>query len=59
MGGEADEQLRSGASDLERGLTTGKQDFDTDAQHWPIHQPVVKLEARAQCTGGLPQKWMR
>ncbi len=48
---DADPVLRSGSANLERGLSSGKQDFDTVSKDWPLHQPVPKLEARAQCSG--------
>ncbi len=43
--------LRSGALNLERGLTNGKQDYETDSKEWPVNQPTIKVEARAQCSG--------
>lgn len=43
--------FRSGALNLERGLTTGKQEYDTNSSDWPVNKPTIKVEARAQCSG--------
>lgn len=51
LGTKVDSTMKSGALDLQRGLSSGKQDFDTDKNEWPIYQPVIKVEARAQCSG--------
>ncbi|XP_046483350.1 xanthine dehydrogenase/oxidase isoform X2 [Neodiprion pinetum] len=46
-----DPRLRSGGMILERGLSTGKQDFDTDRNIWPLNKPLPKLEAIYQTSG--------
>ena len=46
-------RVRTGAVELERGISSGKQEFDTDETQWPVHQPTIKVEARAQCSGIL------
>ena len=51
VGDKAAPALRSGALNLERTLTTGKQDYDTDSKEWPVNKPTIKVEARAQCSG--------
>jgi len=43
--------MQSGATDLERGLSSGKQDYETDLNEWPINQPSVKVDAKTQCSG--------
>ena len=44
-------KLVSGGKILERPLSTGKQDFETNKSVWPLNKPVPKLEAVAQCSG--------
>jgi xanthine dehydrogenase/oxidase len=36
---------------LQRPLSSGKQDFDTDKSLFPLNEPVPKIEAVAQCSG--------
>jgi xanthine dehydrogenase/oxidase len=43
--------LVSGGKILERPLSTGKQDYETNKSLWPLNKPVPKLEAVAQCSG--------
>ena len=43
--------LVSGGKILERPLSTGKQDYETNKSVWPLNKPVRKLEAVAQCSG--------
>ena len=45
--------MRSGADDitLQRGLTSGKQNFETDEELWPVSQPIEKVEAKWQTAG--------
>jgi xanthine dehydrogenase/oxidase len=45
------ENLVSGGKILERPISTGKQDFETDKSVWPLNKPVPKLEAITQCSG--------
>jgi len=51
VGDRASPRVRSGALDLERGLSSGKQEFETDEKQWPVNKPTIKVEARAQCSG--------
>ncbi|XP_025993326.1 xanthine dehydrogenase/oxidase isoform X2 [Solenopsis invicta] len=44
-------KLRSGGSILERGLSSGMQDYETDKNIWPVTKPIVKLEAIQQTSG--------
>ena len=43
--------LVSGGKILERPLSTGKQDYETNKSVWPLNKPVPKLEAATQCSG--------
>ncbi|PNF21140.1 hypothetical protein B7P43_G05076, partial [Cryptotermes secundus] len=43
--------LVSGGKILERPISTGKQDFETNQSVWPLNKPVPKLEAVTQCSG--------
>ena len=45
--------MRSGADDitLQRGLTSGKQNFETDESLWSVSQPIEKVEAKWQTAG--------
>lgn len=43
--------LRSGGSILERGLSSGKQNYDTNKNLWPLNQPLPKMEAIYQTSG--------
>ncbi|XP_069694441.1 xanthine dehydrogenase-like isoform X2 [Periplaneta americana] len=45
------ETFTSGGKDLQRPLSSGKQDFDTDKSVWPLNKPIPKLEAMTQCSG--------
>jgi len=36
---------------LERPLSSGKQEFDTDKSLFPLNEPLRKIEAVAQCSG--------
>lgn len=44
-------KFRSGGYSLERELSSGSQNYDTDRDNWPISQPVTKLEALLQTSG--------
>ncbi|XP_018394483.1 PREDICTED: indole-3-acetaldehyde oxidase-like [Cyphomyrmex costatus] len=46
-----DPRLRSGGSLLERGLSSGTQDYDTNANIWPVNKPITKLDAIKQTSG--------
>jgi hypothetical protein len=43
--------LVSGGKILDRPISTGKQDFETNKSVWPLNKPVPKLEAVTQCSG--------
>jgi xanthine dehydrogenase/oxidase len=51
IGDKAAPEFRSGALNLEREIMNGKQDYETDSKEWPVNQPTIKVEARAQCSG--------
>ena len=51
MGSSASPEVQSGCKELERGLSSGKQDWVTDESQWPISEPVEKYEAKVQCSG--------
>ncbi|XP_059474057.1 uncharacterized protein LOC132195836 [Neocloeon triangulifer] len=42
---------RSGAENLIRPLSSGKQDFETNESVFPLNEPIPKLEAAAQTAG--------
>ncbi|XP_011498418.1 PREDICTED: xanthine dehydrogenase/oxidase-like [Ceratosolen solmsi marchali] len=44
-------KLQSGAALLQRELSSGKQDYDTNRNLWPINMPVPKLESLYQTSG--------
>ncbi|XP_018304049.1 xanthine dehydrogenase/oxidase-like [Mycetomoellerius zeteki] len=44
-------RLRSGGSLLERTLSSGTQDYDTNRDIWPVNKPITKLEAIKQTSG--------
>lgn len=44
-------KLRSGGLSLQRGLSSGRQDYDTDKNLWPLNQPIPKIEAIYQTSG--------
>ena len=51
LGDKCSEDIRSGAFEIEKGLTSGVQDFDTDETQWPISKPVEKYEGVIQTAG--------
>ena len=51
LGDKCTEDVRSGAYELDRGVTSGQQDFETDEAQWPISKPVEKYEAKIQTAG--------
>lgn len=53
MGEKSSSFLKSGAHNLVRDIMVGKQDYDTDSKEWPVNQPTIKIEARAQCSGNF------
>ncbi|XP_054016678.1 uncharacterized protein LOC128897052 isoform X1 [Hylaeus anthracinus] len=46
-----DAKIRSGGPLLQRGLSSGKQDYDTDKNIWPLNQPLPKMESVYQTSG--------
>ena len=51
MGDRAPAAARSGGADLNRGVSSGEQNYETDPSLYPVNQPIPKVESRAQCTG--------
>ncbi|XP_062708362.1 xanthine dehydrogenase isoform X2 [Aedes albopictus] len=49
--GKLDPVMKSGATTLERPLSSGKQSYDTYPNKWPLTQNVPKLEGLIQCSG--------
>ncbi|XP_076300418.1 xanthine dehydrogenase [Lasioglossum baleicum] len=46
-----DPKIRSGGTVLERELSSGKQQYDTDKSLWPLTQPIPKIESAHQTSG--------
>ncbi|CAH1401638.1 unnamed protein product [Nezara viridula] len=44
-------KYKSGGSLLQRPVSKGIQDFQTDSSIWPLNKPVPKIEALTQCAG--------
>lgn len=44
-------RLRSGGQLLERPVSKGSQDFQSDQGLYPLNQAAPKLEAKIQCSG--------
>lgn len=51
LGDEVPPALKTGALELERGISSGKQDYATEENEWPVNKPTIKVEARAQTAG--------
>ena len=51
LGNTASAAVQSAAADLDRGLSSSSQSWETDESQWPISQPVEKTEAKVQCSG--------
>lgn len=45
------DEFRSGATNIERPLSSGTQVFDTKHDLWPMTEPVLKNEGLIQCSG--------
>jgi xanthine dehydrogenase/oxidase len=45
--------VRSGALNLDRGLSRGEQSYDTDESLWPVSEPIEKVESKWQTSGEL------
>ncbi|CAL1679573.1 unnamed protein product [Lasius platythorax] len=44
-------KFRSGGTILEREVSSGTQDYDSDKNTWPVNKPTIKLEAIQQTSG--------
>lgn len=44
-------EYKSGSEILKRPLSSGKQEFETKPENYPLTKPVPKLEGMLQCTG--------
>ncbi|XP_073981622.1 uncharacterized protein isoform X2 [Rhodnius prolixus] len=44
-------RFRSGYNNLQRPISSGKQEYVTNKKNWPVSKPVQKLEALIQCAG--------
>lgn len=53
LGNKVPPVLKSGAFELERGISSGKQDYEVDEKQWPVNKPTIKVEARAQTSGKI------
>ena len=53
LGTSASEEVQSGALNLERGLSSGQQSYDTDESLYPISEPREKLEGKWQAAGEI------
>ncbi|OXA40303.1 putative aldehyde oxidase 1 [Folsomia candida] len=53
LGDSVKAPLRSGGQDLEHGPMSGQQTFDSDQKEWPLYQPIPKIEAAVQASGGF------
>ncbi|XP_068204498.1 xanthine dehydrogenase/oxidase-like isoform X2 [Palaemon carinicauda] len=51
IGDVASPDVSSGATDLVRPLSSGKQVYDENQEIWPLGQPIPKIEAHIQCSG--------
>lgn len=49
--GQVKDIYQSGSTILDRPLSKGNQDFQTDPSLYPLNQPVQKLEAQIQSSG--------
>ena len=45
--------MQSGAGELERGLSSGQQSYETDEDLWPVSEPREKVEAKWQTSGEI------
>lgn len=52
VGASASSAVVSGASDLQRPLSSSQQTFPQNSETWPVGEPVPKIEAPIQCSGG-------
>ena len=45
LGSLIPETLRSGATEISRGLSSGTASFGTQKEMWPVSQPMPKISA--------------
>ena len=53
LGGSASPEVQSGAREVERGLSSAQQSYDTDEDLWPVSEPREKVEAKWQTSGEI------
>ncbi|KAJ8299303.1 hypothetical protein KUTeg_023363 [Tegillarca granosa] len=53
LGDQVSLNLRSGATPLERPLSSGQQSYGTDTMEWPVSEPMTKVEALNQNMPGV------
>lgn len=51
LGKQADPRLQSGSIQIQRGLSSGQQHYETDPSLYPVNKPIPKIEGESQCTG--------
>ena len=51
LGTSASPEVQSAVKELDRGLSSGEQSWETDMSQWPVTQPVEKYEGKIQCSG--------
>lgn len=45
------DNLKSGACNIQRGVSKGQQSYKSDTDMWPMNQGLAKVEGKSQCTG--------
>jgi len=53
LGTSASQEVQSGAANIERGLSSGQQSYDTDESMYPVSQPIEKVEGKWQTSGEI------
>ncbi|XP_073981070.1 uncharacterized protein isoform X1 [Rhodnius prolixus] len=48
---QVNERYRTGCNNLQRPLSSGKQEYVTNKAEWPLTQPMPKMESLIQCSG--------
>ena len=51
MDKSANPKFVSGATDIEKRLTTARHDYEYPEDEWPLYEPVPKIESPIQCSG--------
>jgi hypothetical protein len=51
LGSKVDRSKKSGATDIPRGISTGKQVFDSDKTDSSLYKEIPKIEAKWQASG--------